>query len=117
MYGIILSSKLIIPNWTDLVNGDEVEEDLAEEEYLKPSAMVDNSDEVVIDLAHKVDADMRRAGHRLPRRVKGGAPEGQKLPPATQLELVETATAQRTHASRAALTPASLSGQSQREHQ
>ena len=32
MYGIILSSKLIIPNWTDLVNGDEVEEDLAEEE-------------------------------------------------------------------------------------
>ena len=32
MYGIILSSKLIIPNWTDLMNGDEVEEDLAEEE-------------------------------------------------------------------------------------
>ena len=38
MYGIILSSKLIIPNWTDLVNGDEVEEDLAEEEEELPES-------------------------------------------------------------------------------
>ena len=38
MYGIILSSKLIIPNWTDLVNGDEVEEDLAEEEEELPDS-------------------------------------------------------------------------------
>ena len=38
MYGIILSSKLIIPNWTDLINGDEVEEDLAEEEEELPES-------------------------------------------------------------------------------
>ena len=38
MYGIILSSKLIIPNWTDLVNGDEAEEDLAEEEEELPES-------------------------------------------------------------------------------
>ena len=37
--------------------------ELADREYLSPSAMVDSSDEVIIELAHQGDADLRRMGY------------------------------------------------------
>jgi len=55
------------------------EADRAEKEYLAPSAMVDNSDEVVIELSHRVDVEMAAAGHRM---------KAKRLATATQLELV-----------------------------
>ena len=36
------------------------EEDLANKEYVSPSAMVDNQDEVVIELAHTIDPQLKR---------------------------------------------------------
>jgi len=54
-------------------------EELAEPEYSAPSAMVDSSDEVVIDLAHQIDPALRKAGYTVP-------PKGSKLPPDVQLE-------------------------------
>jgi len=49
------------------------EEELVDKEYQNPSAMVDNHDEVVIDLSHKIDAALKRAGHSPP-------PRGEKVP-------------------------------------
>ena len=54
-------------------------EDQNDPEYLQPSAMVDSSDEVVIELSHQVDAELIKQGHKL---------SAKKLAPATQLELV-----------------------------
>jgi len=53
--------------------------ELADPEYLAPSAMVDSSDEVVVELSHRVDEQMRRQGHDLSQK---------KLAPGTQYELV-----------------------------
>lgn len=54
-------------------------EDLAEPEYSAPSAMVDSTDEVVIELSHKVDNELTQQGHNLKAKT---------LKPSTQLELV-----------------------------
>ena len=54
--------------------------DLAEEEYLKPSAMVDSSDEVVVELAHSVDDALAREGVVLPRRAGAKPRRGAKEP-------------------------------------
>lgn len=50
-------------------------EDLANPEYMAPSAMVDSSDEVIISLSHQVDAELRAQGHKL--RAKKLAPQSQ----------------------------------------
>jgi hypothetical protein len=42
------------------------EEELASKEYSAPSAMVDNHDEVVIELSHSIDADLKKAGLKPP---------------------------------------------------
>ena len=55
--------------------------ELVDPEYRAPSAMVDSSDEVVIELSHQVDAALRKEGFRLP---KG---KDKDLPPRTQLAL------------------------------
>ena len=49
-------------------------EELADEDYRKPSAMVDNSDTAVINLAHAVDARLRAAGVPIPRRREEPVP-------------------------------------------
>ena len=59
------------------LRADEAE--LADKEYLTPSAMVDSSDEAVVALAHQVDAGLTNTGHNL---------KAKRLSPATQLELV-----------------------------
>jgi len=41
------------------------EEELADQEYTFPSAMVDSSDTVIIELAHRIDARFQRAGYEL----------------------------------------------------
>jgi len=60
--------------------------ELADREYLSPSAMVDSSDEVIIELAHQGDADLRRMGYKIPKRRKGQPAAA--LSPNAQLELV-----------------------------
>jgi len=42
-------------------------EELADEEYMNPSAMVDNTDEVVIELSHKIDGALRKRGTAIPK--------------------------------------------------
>jgi len=56
--------------------------ELADPEYLAPSAMVDNSDEVVIQLSHTVDDQLRTSGHKVPRMGEEG-----KLTSAAEREL------------------------------
>ena len=41
-------------------------EELADPEYMNPSAMVDSSDDVVIELAHRVDGPLRKQGVAVP---------------------------------------------------
>ena len=41
-------------------------EELAGPEYMNPSAMVDSSDDVVIELAHRVDGPLRKQGVAVP---------------------------------------------------
>jgi len=60
--------------------------ELADSEYMSPSAMVDSSDEVIIELAHKGDADLRRMGYRIPKWRKGQPAAA--LSPNAKLELV-----------------------------
>ena len=52
-------------------------EEIAEPEYRKPSAMVDSSDEAVIELAHRVDAFLIEEGLTLPPRGEPLNPEAQ----------------------------------------
>lgn len=42
------------------------DDELANKEFMSPSAMVDNEDEVVIELSHKIDALLKRKGHTVP---------------------------------------------------
>merc|ERR1740138_181120 len=48
------------------------EEELSNKEYMAPSAMVDNADEVVIALAHSIDEQLaplaKEGGHKVPGR-------------------------------------------------
>ena len=53
------------------------EAELADPEYMSPSAMVDNSDEVIIELAHKIDPMFARYGYKL--GGKGETIEGRLL--------------------------------------
>mmetsp|Transcript_12188 Transcript_12188/g.30320 ORF Transcript_12188/g.30320 Transcript_12188/m.30320 type:complete len:406 (-) Transcript_12188:386-1603(-) len=55
-------------------------EELVDKDYSSPSAMVDNSDSVVVDLAHQIDSSFARAGYRL-----GG--RGEPIQPAYQMEV------------------------------
>ena len=55
--------------------------DLAEVEYSKPSAMVDSTDEVVVELSHQIDPQLRKQGHRVPAK-------GQSLSKRAQLDAV-----------------------------
>jgi len=65
----------------DLQNpGYATEEDLANPEFMKPSAMVDNSDEVVIDLAHTGDDQLRAEGVAVP-------PRGEPLPKQVETDM------------------------------
>ena len=57
--------------------------ELSNAEFRKPSAMVDSSDEVVVELAHRVDAQLAAQGHKLPSATD--APF--KLAPETEREL------------------------------
>ena len=61
-------------------------EELADKEYRLPSAMVDNSDEVIIDLAHRVDPQLAKLGIKPPPRVKAGA-KPPRITPKAQVEL------------------------------
>mmetsp|Transcript_12176 Transcript_12176/g.24761 ORF Transcript_12176/g.24761 Transcript_12176/m.24761 type:complete len:614 (+) Transcript_12176:42-1883(+) len=59
------------------------EEELSNKEYMSPSAMVDNADEVVIDLAHSIDGRLhamaKEAGLKVPGR--GEVPPAQLQEP------------------------------------
>jgi len=57
--------------------------ELADPEYRSPSAMVDSSDEVVVQLSHAVDPQLRKQGHKLPALGE----EPFKLQPQTEREL------------------------------
>lgn len=69
------SPSSLLPPWSleqvtiDLANPQEaLEEELSDPEYTKPSAMVDNSDDVIVDLAHQIDDGFARAGYKLAGR-------------------------------------------------
>jgi transglutaminase-like putative cysteine protease len=53
----------------------------ADKDYLLPSAMVDSTDEVIIELSHKMDAALMAEGHKV------SPPKGKKLTPRAQLAL------------------------------
>jgi len=55
------------------------DEELADPEYMAPSAMVDNSDEIVVDLAHQIDSPLVRAGYKI-------APRGEALDDSVLME-------------------------------
>ena len=48
------------------------EEELANKEYVSPSAMVDNADDVVVELAHSIDSRLeamaKEGGYKVPGR-------------------------------------------------
>jgi len=54
--------------------------EIEDTEFMSPSAMVDSTDEVVVQLAHKVDPQLKQAGHTIPA-------EG-RIAPNAQIELV-----------------------------
>jgi len=77
------ATKLLVTiDLQDPVKATDAE--LANTEFMSPSAMVDNEDEVVIELSHKIDASLTRKGFTVPAH---GEPLDERMQPEVAYQL------------------------------